>query len=242
MKKTSLARQAVKTAWNILPSSTTIRSYARNILAKVRDHDWRNNLPIWTSLSALCFSMILFLVAVKYVWGEMRNYESLRKQADLSESARQRYIRLAFTDSRKNPLLHPVVKHRRHRRGAKMIQQLNSAKSDVIETDVISSPPLPGSLDSDGDGLYDIEEEVLGTDWRRSDTDGDSINDYTELKMGLDPTSYDSIGNGVNSGKIDSNGDGSLQFGTFSYPSSGSRQKWNSPPHRIKRGKKRYVP
>lgn len=38
--------------------------------------------------------------------------------------------------------------------------------------------------DSDGDGIYDREEYLLGTDKRNTDTDGDGLNDYEESKGG----------------------------------------------------------
>lgn len=239
MTISALTGRAKKIAWNILPRRTTIRLYARNIAAIAHSYDWRGNLPVWMALSAQWVGMILFILAVKYVWGELRNYESICKQADLSEAARQRYAQLAFVDLRKNPSPQNAVKHRRHRRGAMMIKQSDPADSDDQETDVIHAPPAPGSLDTDGDGLYDVEEEALGTDWRRPDTDGDGLNDERELKMGLDPASYDSINSNAGNDNHEGNGDSSIRFGTFSYPSSGSRQKWNSLPKRTKRGRKR---
>jgi hypothetical protein len=182
--------------------------------------------------------MILFALAVKHAWGELRNYESMCKQADLSAATRQRHVQLAFIESRKNPPARENVKPRRHRKGAQIIMQSNPAGDDEMETDVIKVPPAPGSPDTDGDGLYDVEEEALGTDWRRPDTDGDGMNDALELKMGLDPASWDNISDNTDHGNPAGGGDGSVQFGTFSYPSSGSRQKWNSPPHKTKRGRK----
>ncbi len=44
----------------------------------------------------------------------------------------------------------------------------------------------PG-LDTDGDGLFDCEEEVLGTRVDAFDTDGDGIPDGLEFRYGLDP-------------------------------------------------------
>jgi len=213
--------------------------YVRNIFAQFRNHDWRNNLPIWMVLAGLCFSMILFAVAVKHVWDELRHYESMCKQADLSMVARQRHVRLAFIESRKNPVPRNTVKHRCQMQRAAVINQSGSANSDDMKSNVIKIPPAPGSRDTDKDGLYDVEEQVLGTDWRRSDTDGDGINDAMELKMGLDPTSWNTVSDNTGRGNPAGGGDGSVQFGTFSYPSSGSRQEWDSPPQKEKNGKKR---
>jgi hypothetical protein len=45
--------------------------------------------------------------------------------------------------------------------------------------------------DSDGDGLYDQEESVVGSDPLSIDTDGDVYNDYEEVKNGYDPVGKD---------------------------------------------------
>jgi hypothetical protein len=41
--------------------------------------------------------------------------------------------------------------------------------------------------DRDGDGLSDIEEKALGTDWQNEDTDGDGYTDGVELSGGFNP-------------------------------------------------------
>lgn len=41
--------------------------------------------------------------------------------------------------------------------------------------------------DRDGDGLSDIEEKALGTDWQNEDTDGDGYTDGVELSSGFNP-------------------------------------------------------
>lgn len=41
--------------------------------------------------------------------------------------------------------------------------------------------------DFDGDGLSNLKEMELGTDFRRADTDGDGISDYDEIRLGTDP-------------------------------------------------------
>jgi hypothetical protein len=51
-------------------------------------------------------------------------------------------------------------------------------------------------IDTDDDGLSDIEETLLGTDKNSLDTDGDGLNDYREVMSGTDPKSLDTrIGN-----------------------------------------------
>ncbi|MDD3191023.1 MAG: hypothetical protein PHI66_05045 [Candidatus Pacebacteria bacterium] len=42
-------------------------------------------------------------------------------------------------------------------------------------------------MDSDGDGLFDNMEEVVGTDKNDRDTDGDGYEDLAELKNGFNP-------------------------------------------------------
>lgn len=49
-----------------------------------------------------------------------------------------------------------------------------------------------GQTDSDVDGLPDILEQALGTDFNKADTDGDSYSDYAEVKGGYNP-----LGSGV---------------------------------------------
>ncbi len=46
-------------------------------------------------------------------------------------------------------------------------------------------------LDTDGDGLYDDEEAVLGSDPLLEDTDGDGVSDYDERQLGTDPLVFD---------------------------------------------------
>ena len=58
-----------------------------------------------------------------------------------------------------------------------------------------------GAIDTDGDGLTDAEEAVLGTDPRNPDTDGDRLTDYEEARIyftdPLNPdTDYDGLSDG----------------------------------------------
>mgnify|MGYP000911706336 CR=1 FL=1 len=57
-------------------------------------------------------------------------------------------------------------------------------------TEEVLSNPL---VDSDGDGLYDQEESVVGSDPLLIDTDGDVYNDYEEVKNGYDPVGKDPL-------------------------------------------------
>ncbi|MFW6057848.1 MAG: hypothetical protein ACOC9W_03225 [Persicimonas sp.] len=55
--------------------------------------------------------------------------------------------------------------------------------------------------DSDGDGLYDCEEEELCTDPHKADTDGDGLNDGQEIAEGTNECDPDTDGDGVEDGK-----------------------------------------
>ncbi len=55
---------------------------------------------------------------------------------------------------------------------------------------------LDAAVDSDGDGLTDCEEHVLGTDPDNPDTDGDGIPDGVEDALGLDPLVPDHLQGG----------------------------------------------
>lgn len=60
--------------------------------------------------------------------------------------------------------------------------------------------PVP-PLDSDGDGLSDIEEAEYGTDPFKSDTDGDGLTDWEEIFVyGTDPLNPDTDGDGMSDG------------------------------------------
>lgn len=64
-------------------------------------------------------------------------------------------------------------------------------------------------LDSDGDGLPDIYENMIGTDLNNPDTDGDGLIDYQEVYItGTDPTKYDSVTDGVSDADADPDEDG----------------------------------
>ncbi len=71
--------------------------------------------------------------------------------------------------------------------------------SDDFEVRYFFDPLAAGdqALDSDGDGLTNLEEQAAGTDPRKTDTDGDSLTDGNEVRLHLtDPTRQDSDGGG----------------------------------------------
>lgn len=64
---------------------------------------------------------------------------------------------------------------------------LNTENAIKKETIIEQAQKIDSSLDSDGDGLPDRVELVLGTNSYFVDTDNDGIPDYDELKNGLSP-------------------------------------------------------
>ncbi|GEM_PF-3001052 len=63
------------------------------------------------------------------------------------------------------------------------------------------TPEAPGK-DTDGDGLTDDEERVLGTDPTLPDTDGDGLTDREEVRVfGTDPLKTDTDGDGFSDGQ-----------------------------------------
>lgn len=66
---------------------------------------------------------------------------------------------------------------------------------EVIAT---PTPPMIDLVDTDGDGLTDQEEEILGTNPLKADTDGDGLTDYEEVHTyKTDPLKEDSDGDGL---------------------------------------------
>jgi len=52
--------------------------------------------------------------------------------------------------------------------------------------------------DSDGDGVSDYQEALVGSDPYVKDTDGDGLSDKQEIDAGLDPSNSDTDGDGIN--------------------------------------------
>jgi len=71
-------------------------------------------------------------------------------------------------------------------------------------------------MDQDADGLYDFEEEKIGTDPNNRDTDRDGLDDYYEVRIyKTDPLNPDTDGDGYSDGDevmagYDPNGGGKL--------------------------------
>ncbi|SDE10911.1 Outer membrane protein OmpA [Myxococcus virescens] len=70
------------------------------------------------------------------------------------------------------------------------------------------------AVDTDGDGLTDAEEVVLGTDPENADTDGDGLPDGIEVNTaGTDPLDDDSDDDGILDGNEDANHNGIVDEG-----------------------------
>lgn len=61
---------------------------------------------------------------------------------------------------------------------------------------------MEGRLDTDGDGLFDDEEAIYGTDPRNPDTDADGLNDGDEVhRFATDPKNPDTDADGLSDGE-----------------------------------------
>ncbi len=103
---------------------------------------------------------------------------------------------------------------------------LGSAAGAAYQFTISAAPP---PVDSDGDGLLDSDELLLGTDPFNPDTDGDGITDGQEVALGTNPLNADTDADGLNDGdevllgtdplNADTDGDGlndggEITFGT----------------------------
>lgn len=61
------------------------------------------------------------------------------------------------------------------------------SEESAPEAPAVQTAPATISLDQDGDGLTDVEENLYGTDVQLTDTDGDGYVDSSELIAGFNP-------------------------------------------------------
>ena len=73
----------------------------------------------------------------------------------------------------------------------------NDGLTDIEEEEIGTDPSNP---DSDNDGISDGDEQTTGTDPNDEDTDDDGISDGDELVIGSDPNDADSDDDGLNDG------------------------------------------
>ena len=65
-------------------------------------------------------------------------------------------------------------------------------------TAIPTTPPVFTNVDTDGDGLSDVQEtDRYGTNPELSDSDGDGLNDREEIEGGTDPNEIDTDGDGL---------------------------------------------
>jgi len=73
----------------------------------------------------------------------------------------------------------------------------SSGLTKATATELLS----PSLIDSDSDGLTDVEEKAYGTNPNSVDTDGDNLSDYEEIKIyHTDPLNSDTDGDGYSDG------------------------------------------
>lgn len=96
----------------------------------------------------------------------------------------------------------------------KQIKAVQEMKDGAIESEPFTVTFSDGEYictlpDNDNDGLFNIIEEIYGTDPENPDTDGDGLTDYEEVYItGTDPLKYDTDDNGINDADDDSDNDG----------------------------------
>lgn len=96
----------------------------------------------------------------------------------------------------------------------KQIKAVQETKYGTIESEPFTVTFSDGEYictlpDDDNDGLFNIIEEIYGTDPENPDTDGDGLTDYEEVYItGTDPLKYDTDDNGINDADDDSDNDG----------------------------------
>ncbi len=91
--------------------------------------------------------------------------------------------------------------------------------------------------DTDGDGLYDSVEAVLGTDFNNTDSDFDNLNDSYEVDLGLDPLDPDTNEDGLpdyhevtNVYSLDIDGDGEQNIWDFDNDGDGVKDRLDLSP------------
>jgi hypothetical protein len=67
---------------------------------------------------------------------------------------------------------------------------------ELVEN-LMSATPQEDRMDLDGDGIFDIVEVVIGTDYNNTDSDFDLLPDYQEVQMDSDPLDPDSNSDGL---------------------------------------------
>ena len=100
------------------------------------------------------------------------------------------------------------------------------AATNTIPVQATTTVVTDATKDSDGDGLTDAEEKVLGTDPNKADSDGDGLTDWAEVKIyHTNPLNPDTDGDGYTDGNEVINGYDPLKPGNarlYTVPPAGS--------------------
>lgn len=79
-------------------------------------------------------------------------------------------------------------------------------EGQIVEPVDIGSTGNPNLVDSDSDGIFDVDEVKIGTDPAKPDTDGDGLYDSDELRIKTNPLDSDTDGDGYSDGDEVKNG------------------------------------
>jgi PKD repeat protein len=131
----------------------------------------------------------------------------------------------------------PVAQHTYATSGGYVIT-LTVTDDKGATTSATAGVTVTSSVDSDGDGLTDAQEQILGTDPHNPDTNGDGISDGLAVLLGISPTNLDMDGDGVPNAveraqgtdpfKADTDGDG-VPDGADCFPLDPTRAQCPAP-------------
>ncbi|MFW9921394.1 MAG: hypothetical protein ACFFED_17470, partial [Candidatus Thorarchaeota archaeon] len=95
-----------------------------------------------------------------------------------------------------NPFLEDIIKELQNR-GADFASPKTPISLRDLVLSLINATPLQNRTDTDGDGLPNLVENVIGTDFNCTDSDSDLLNDTYEALNNWDPLNPDSNNDGV---------------------------------------------
>jgi hypothetical protein len=71
------------------------------------------------------------------------------------------------------------------------------ASGEAVKLPILTYSSAKNFTDTDGEGLVDVAETIIGTNASKTDTDGDGLNDLAEVKQGLDATGGQGFPTGI---------------------------------------------